>query len=35
MDDYVFWFNNIRIHGTLDHLAPVEFNNSPYNYCPA
>ena len=25
LDDYVHWFNNIRIHGTLDYLTPVEF----------
>ncbi|MBE7148917.1 IS3 family transposase [Bacillus mycoides] len=25
LDDYVHWFNNIRIHGTLGYLAPVEF----------
>ncbi|SDY63126.1 IS3 family transposase, partial [Thermoactinomyces sp. DSM 45892] len=23
--DYVHWFNNIRIHGTLDYLTPVEY----------
>jgi len=23
--DYVNWFNNIRLHGTLDYLSPVEF----------
>lgn len=25
LDDYVHWFNHIRIHGTLDYLTPVEF----------
>lgn len=25
LDDYVHWFNNIRIHRTLDYLTPVEF----------
>ena len=25
LNDYVHWFNNIRIHGTLDYLTPVEF----------
>ncbi len=25
LDDYVHWFNNIRIHGTLGYLTPVEF----------
>ncbi len=24
LDDYVHWFNNIRIHGTLGYLTPVE-----------
>jgi putative transposase len=23
--DYVNWFNNIRLHGTLDYLSPAEF----------
>ena len=22
---YVHWFNNIRIHGSLNYLSPVEF----------
>ncbi|MES5846362.1 IS3 family transposase [Bacillus cereus group sp. MG16] len=25
LDDYVHWFNNIRIHGTLGYLTPVEY----------
>lgn len=25
LDDYVHWFHNIRIHGTLGYLTPVEF----------
>lgn len=25
LDDYVHWFNNIRIHGTLDYKSPVEY----------
>jgi putative transposase len=25
LSDYVNWFNNIRIHGTLGYLTPVEF----------
>ncbi|MEK4170552.1 IS3 family transposase [Lysinibacillus sp. FSL L8-0312] len=25
LDDYVYWFNNIRIHGMIGHLSPVEF----------
>ncbi|MBS6685243.1 MAG: IS3 family transposase [[Clostridium] spiroforme] len=23
--DYVNWYNNVRIHGSLDHKTPVEF----------
>jgi len=23
--DYVHWFNNIRIHGSLGYLSPVQF----------
>ncbi|MGA3603276.1 IS3 family transposase [Lysinibacillus agricola] len=29
LDDYVHWFNNIRIHGTLGYLTPVEFKQQP------
>ena len=25
--DYVHWFNNIRLHGTLGYLSPVEFKS--------
>ncbi|WP_438824861.1 IS3 family transposase [Bacillus sp. JJ722] len=25
LDDYVNWFNNIRIHGTLGYRTLVEF----------
>lgn len=25
LNDYVHWFNNIRIHGTLGYLTPIEF----------
>ncbi|MGG4038151.1 IS3 family transposase [Heyndrickxia ginsengihumi] len=24
LDDYVHWLNNIRIHGTLGYVTPVE-----------
>ena len=27
--DYVHWFNNLRIHGTLGYLTPVEFKQQP------
>lgn len=26
--DYVHWFNNIRLHGTLGYLSPAEFKRS-------
>ena len=26
--DYIHWFNNIRLHGTLGYLSPVEFRRS-------
>ena len=26
--DYVHWFNNIRLHGTLSYLSPAEFKRS-------
>jgi len=26
--DYVHWFNNIRLHGTLGYLSPVEFKKT-------
>ena len=26
--DYVHWFNNIRLHGTLGYLSPAEFKKS-------
>jgi putative transposase len=27
--DYVNWYNNIRIHGSLDYLTPTEWHNLP------
>lgn len=29
LSDYVHWFNNIRIHGTLGYLTPMEFKQQP------
>lgn len=29
LDDYVHWFNNIRIHGTPGYLTPMEFKLQP------
>lgn len=26
--DYVNWYNNVRIHGSLDYLTPIEYKNS-------
>lgn len=25
--DYVNWYNNVRIHGSLGHMSPVDFSN--------
>ncbi|NHM30998.1 IS3 family transposase [Bacillus sp. C11] len=25
LQDYVHWFNHIRIHGTLGYLSPIEY----------
>jgi transposase InsO family protein len=27
LSDYVHWFNNFRIHGSLNYLSPVDFRN--------
>ena len=27
LSDYVHWYNNFRIHSTLDYLSPVDFRN--------
>lgn len=27
--DYVNWYNNVRIHGSLDYMTPVEWHNLP------
>ena len=27
LNDYVHWFNHIRIHGTLGYLTPVEYKS--------
>ena len=29
--DYIHWFNNIRIHGTLGYLSPVEYKSQHLN----
>ena len=23
--EYVYWYNNLRIHGSLDYMTPVEY----------
>ena len=28
LDDYVNWYNNFRIHGTLDYLTPMEYRKA-------
>jgi len=33
--DYVNWFNNIRIHGSLNYLSPAEYKSlGSINFCP-
>ena len=27
LDDYIYWFNNIRTHGSLNYMTPVEYRN--------
>jgi len=27
--DYVNWYNNIRIHGSLDYMTPTQWHNLP------
>ena len=31
--DYVNWYNNFRIHGSLNYLTPVEYKKCPYKNC--
>jgi len=31
--DYVHWFNNIRLHGSLGYRSPRDFTNAPYLFC--
>jgi len=30
--DYVQWFNNVRLHGTLGYLSPVQFRNNTLSF---
>ena len=30
--DYVHWFNNIRIHSSLDYLSPVQFKQKSLSF---
>ena len=25
LQDYVHWFNHVRIHGTLDYMSPIQY----------
>ncbi|PIE93930.1 hypothetical protein CO726_18685 [Bacillus fungorum] len=29
LNDYVNWFNNVKIHGTLGYLSPVQYRQEP------
>ena len=26
--EYVYWYNNIRIHGSLDYVSPIEYREN-------
>ncbi len=28
LSDYVHWFNNVRLHGTLGYMSPTEFKRA-------
>lgn len=28
LNDYVLWYNNVRIHGSLGYLSPVAYRQS-------
>ncbi len=30
--DYVNWYNNIRIHGSLDYMTPIEYRKLKSSY---
>jgi len=30
--DYIHWFNNIRIHGTLGYISPIEFKKDTLSF---
>ena len=27
LSEYIYWYNNLRIHGSLDYLSPIEYRN--------
>ena len=32
LDDYVYWFNNVRLHSTLNYLSPVQFRKRSLSF---
>ena len=34
LSDYVHWFNNLRLHSTLDYLNPVDYKKQKLIFCP-
>ncbi|MCI5972525.1 MAG: IS3 family transposase, partial [Anaerococcus sp.] len=27
LSEYIYWYNNLRIHGSLDYLPPVKYRH--------
>jgi len=32
LDDYVHWFNYIRVHGSLGYLSPIDFKRNSLSF---